>query len=623
MSNITIFEEEFDNVAGFKMPDTLGNTVTYTEGGGSPTLETVTKTYTPTASQQTETITPSSGYDGIGEVDVTVDAMPTGSYGTATWTKGYQQGRLYVAPTFENFEEGYFESAPNISTSLILEGKSVTPSETAQTVSPTSTDYYLSTVNVGAIPSDYVGSGVTQRDSTDLTASGATVTAQAGYYESAATKTVASGSEGTPTATKGTVSNHSIAVTPSVTNGTGYIAGGTHTGTAVTVSASELDSGTKSITSNGTGIDVVGYAAVDVNVSGGGNLQSKSETYTPTESQQTDQITADTGYDGLSTVNITVNAISSSYVGSGVTRRSSSDLSANGATVTAPAGYYASQATKTVASGSATTPATTIDAEPVINFDPDTGEMSVALNKTQSVTPTVSAGYVSSGTAGNITVTGSDSFTLDVKGASTYYPSASDQTIAGDQWLSGTQTIKAVTTTNLTAANIKSGVVVEVGDSADSDRVLSVTGTYSGGGSVPAPYTQMNTGSVTIASRYQTTGNRLIVSLANVGFTPKQFLLIATSSTVQSIYNSQDTGTEANGVVIYADYVSLTDGTNTFYARSESRLGAKAMSGGRVNSAWTTQTNNYLYNNGTNIYFRTSSNYGLPANGVYNWIAFA
>lgn len=154
MKDIEIFGKEFDDVVGFKMLDTEDNTVTYTEGGGTPNLETVTKTYTPTASQQTETITPSSGYDGIGEVDVTVDAMPTGT-------------------------------------------------------------------------------------------------------------------EGIPTATKGTVSNHSVSVTPSVTNSAGYIAGGTHSGTAVSVSASELDSGTKSITANGTDIDVVGYAAVDVSVSGG------------------------------------------------------------------------------------------------------------------------------------------------------------------------------------------------------------------------------------------------------------------------------------------------------------------------------------------------------------------
>jgi len=74
------------------------------------------------------------------------------------------------------------------------------------------------------------------------------------------------GTEGTPVATKGTVSNHSVSVTPSVTNTGGVITGGTHTGTAVTVTASELASGNKSITENGNNIDVVGYSTVSVNV---------------------------------------------------------------------------------------------------------------------------------------------------------------------------------------------------------------------------------------------------------------------------------------------------------------------------------------------------------------------
>ena len=80
-----------------------------------------------------------------------------------------------------------------------------------------------------------------------------------------------SGTAGTPTATKGAVNNHAISVTPSVTNTTGYITGSTKTGTAVTVSASELVSGTLSITQNGTA-DVTNYASVDVSVSGGGGM---------------------------------------------------------------------------------------------------------------------------------------------------------------------------------------------------------------------------------------------------------------------------------------------------------------------------------------------------------------
>ena len=116
------------------------------------------------------------------------------------------------------------------------------------------------------------GTGITgniaSKSSSDLTASGATVTAPAGYYPNAASKAVASGTAGTPTATKGTVSNHSISVTPSVTNATGYITGSTISGTAVTVDVTELESGTKSITENGTGISVSGYSAVDVDVAG-------------------------------------------------------------------------------------------------------------------------------------------------------------------------------------------------------------------------------------------------------------------------------------------------------------------------------------------------------------------
>lgn len=94
-----------------------------------------------------------------------------------------------------------------------------------------------------------------------------------------------SGTAGTPTATKGTVSNHAVTVTPSVTNTTGYITGGTKSGTAVTVSVAELESGTKSITENGTGISVSGYSTVDVDVPSDEPV-IQSLTITPTTSQQ-------------------------------------------------------------------------------------------------------------------------------------------------------------------------------------------------------------------------------------------------------------------------------------------------------------------------------------------------
>lgn len=80
-----------------------------------------------------------------------------------------------------------------------------------------------------------------------------------------ATGTIQTVTAGTPTATKGTVSNHSVSVTPSVTNATGYITGGTKNGTAVTVSASELVSGSQTLTDNGT-VDVTNLASVTVSI---------------------------------------------------------------------------------------------------------------------------------------------------------------------------------------------------------------------------------------------------------------------------------------------------------------------------------------------------------------------
>lgn len=102
------------------------------------------------------------------------------------------------------------------------------------------------------------------------TTSSQTITYDTGYdgLSSVQINAMPSGTAGTPTATKGTVSNHSVTVTPSVTNTTGYITGSTKTGTAVTVSASELVSGSETKTENGT-YDVTNLASLVVNVSSG------------------------------------------------------------------------------------------------------------------------------------------------------------------------------------------------------------------------------------------------------------------------------------------------------------------------------------------------------------------
>ena len=68
---------------------------------------------------------------------------------------------------------------------------------------------------------------------------------------------------------------------------------------------------------------------------------------------------------------------------------------------------------------------------------------------------------------------------ISSKAAAAYNPSTSDQTIAASQYLSGAQTIRAVTVANLTAANVASGVTIKIGCSADDDCVASVTGNLS------------------------------------------------------------------------------------------------------------------------------------------------
>lgn len=139
------------------------------------------------------------------------------------------------------------------------------------------------------------------------------------------------------------------------------------------------------------------------------------------------------------------------YSGS-ITTKTGTDLSANGATVTVPAGYYASQATKSIENGSATAPATITGSSASVS----TGTNTLTLSKSVSVTPTVTAGYVSSGTAGNSSVSLTASVTT--KAAATYTPGTSNQEIAAETYLTGKQTISG--DSNLVAGNIVYGKTI-------------------------------------------------------------------------------------------------------------------------------------------------------------------
>lgn len=334
---------------GYTAHDASGTQITGTYVGSTPSMQ--AKTATPTTSQQI--ITPDSGYNGLSQV--TVNPIPS-QYIVPTGTKSITaNGTGIDVAAYANVDVAIPSETPS------LQSKTATPTEQQQTIQPDNGYDGLSQVTVGAISSTYIGSGIDQRDSNDLTASGATVTVPAGYYSAQVSKTIASGTAGTPTATKGTVSNHSVSVTPSVTNTTGYITGGTKNGTAVTVNASELVSGTYPVDSSGTK-DITNYASISV------------------------------------------------------------------------------------PSGSATAPSSIAGTAATIS----TGTNTLTLTKSVSVTPSVTAGYISSGTARNSSV--SLTASVPTKAAATITPSTTNQTIAAGTYLTGAQTIAG--DADLVASNI-------------------------------------------------------------------------------------------------------------------------------------------------------------------------
>ena len=220
-----------------------------------------------------------------------------------------------------------------------------------------------------------------------------------------------------------------------------------------------------------------------------------AKTVTPTESEQ-NAVAAGVYTTGI----VKVGAISSTYIGSGITQRDSDDLTVSGATVTAPAGYYAEAASKSVASMTLPTAASTtstsgatrkatIDRSTSVRYinipvgyndtpayyqisavangsatnsgtasassaTLTTGNNTITLSKAVSITPSVKAGYISSGTAGNVTV--QLTATVTTKAAATITPGTTTQTISANQYLTGVQTIAG--DADLIAKNIKSGV---------------------------------------------------------------------------------------------------------------------------------------------------------------------
>lgn len=211
-----------------------------------------------------------------------------------------------------------------------------------------------------------VTGNIASKSSSDLTASGATVTAPAGYYSSNATKSVASGSA-TPassiSATGATVStgtntltlSKTVSNTPSVS--AGYISNGTSGNSSVSLTASVNTRSSSDLTVSGATVTAPsGY------YSSSASKSVASGSTTPASSISGSSATVTTGTNTLTLSKTVSNTpqVTAGYISSGtsgnsavsltasVNTRSSSDLTASTLTVTAPSGYYASNATKTL-----------------------------------------------------------------------------------------------------------------------------------------------------------------------------------------------------------------------------------------------------------------------------------
>lgn len=120
---------------------------------------------------------------------------------------------------------------------------------------------------------------------------------------------------------------------------------------------------------------------------------------------------------------------------------------------------------------------------------------------------------------------------VPTQAAQTIHPSTSVQTIASGKYLTGDQTIEAVTTTNLTAANIKSGVVVKVGSATDDDSVLSLTGTAETGGATLEDEANA-TGTTAVITGTESTGG---VSIEDIATNTQPSGAIALGSSITAI----------------------------------------------------------------------------------------
>ena len=296
--------------------------------------------------------------------------------------------------------------------------------------------------------------------------------------------------------------------------GNPLLIGSTGSGSMSLITENENDAG-------GTTLEIIdGITAQSLTVTSNG-------TYTPSSGTAYTSVTVNVSSSGTDTSDATLTSGAqmlypftayskgSKYTGT-IVSRTASDLTASGAIVTVPAGHYETQATKSIASGSATAPASISGTSASISA----GTNTLTLTKTIPVTPSVSAGYVSAGTAGNSSVSLTASVTT--KAATTITPSTSQQTaVAANVYTTGAVTVDVIPSQYIVPSGTKT--ITENGTGIDVTSYASVDVSVSGSSSV-------NTDTKTVtASNYPTS-----LSFSSMKGEPKAFVVRLNTSVSSS-----------------------------------------------------------------------------------------
>ncbi len=234
------------------------------------------------------------------------------------------------------------------------------------------------------------------------------------------------------------------------------------------------------------------------------------------------------------------------------------------------------------------------------------GTKSITANGTYAASSDSLDGY----SEVTVNVSGGSTPTLQTK-TKTYTPTTSTQTetVTADAGYDGLQSV------GVTVDPIPSSYIIPAGTKSitANGTGIDVTEYASVDVAVPTSGAQMATGTYTPSQTYNTTGNRAICTLADIGFTPSRFILEMDdkANTEQTQY-----------AVIRTSYELMGSAKSPLRITTRYSNATGSVSAASSTASWTTQTNYYLYTNGTTIYFRTTNVYLLPEGVTYKWTAY-